>query len=416
MLVFILAVATALVFSFFCSISEAVLLSVNRTRVAAMAKEGSRAGRILQRFKREPDVAIAAILILNTVAHTIGASVAGAKYAELFDVDTLWIFALMFTVAVLIFTEIVPKTIGITYNASLARPVALGVDALVVVFRPLLVITRGLSRLLRRGVQHPVTSLEEIRLLTAIGRGEGVVGPHTASMIRGATLLRDLNAGDAMVPRNRVAFLSGERTLEENLATVQSTGYSRFPFSESGDIDKVDGMVLVRDLLFHIRGREGEPDWLALVRPLVVVPESTPLQVALRLFQSQRRHLAIVVDEYGGTDGILTLEDVIEEIVGEIEDETDREEPLIVKHPDGSLTCGGLAETRKVFELLGIDTEVESHTLSGFLATLLEALPEVGQELDWQGYRFTVTNATKRRAERIHVAPARDKPGNVSVP
>ena len=227
---------------------------------AAMAKEGSRAGRILQRFKREPDVAIAAILILNTVAHTIGASVAGAKYAELFEAETLWIFALVFTVAVLILTEIVPKTIGITYNASLARPVALGVNALVVVFKPLLVITRGLSRLLRRGAQQPVTSLEEIRLLTAIGRSEGVVGPHTASMIRGATRLRDLNAGDAMVPRNRVAYLSGSQSLEENLATVQSTGYSRFPFTASGDIDKVDGMVLVRDLLFHIREREGEPD------------------------------------------------------------------------------------------------------------------------------------------------------------
>ncbi len=105
MLVFILAVSTALVFSFFCSISEAVLLSVSRTRVAAMAKEGSRAGAILQRFKREPDVAIAAILILNTIAHTIGASVAGATYADNFDENTLWVFALVFTVVVLLFTS-----------------------------------------------------------------------------------------------------------------------------------------------------------------------------------------------------------------------------------------------------------------------------------------------------------------------
>lgn len=414
MLVLILAVSTALVFSFLCSISEAVLFSVSRTRVAAMAKEGSRAGHILQRFKREPDVAIAAILILNTIAHTIGASVAGAKYVEVVDEGSLWLFVLVFTVAVLLFTEIVPKTIGITHSGRLARPVALGVDALMVAFRPLLFITRKISGLLRRGAQVPVTSLEEIRLLTAIGRSEGVFGPHTASMIEGATLLRDLNAGDAMIPRNRITYLSGDRTLEENLALVQSSGYSRFPFTRSGNIDKVEGVILSKDLLFHIRNRDGEPDWGSLLRPLILVPETTPLQAALRQFQKERRHLAIVVDEYGGTHGILTLEDVIEEIVGEIEDETDRQESLIVERPDGGLTCRGLAETRKVFGLLGIDTEVESNTLSGFMTEHLESLPQTGQTLDWQGYRFTVTQATKRRAELIDVVRLPESAGNIS--
>jgi putative hemolysin len=406
MLVFSLAVVLALVFSFLCSTSEAVLLSVSHAEIEAIGK--SRAGETLRRFKKEIDVPIAAILILNTFANTIGAAIAGATYGRVFDPSTLWIFTLGFTLSILLLSEIVPKTMGVTFAGRLAAPVALFVSFLVVVLKPLLFLTRGISGALRRGQERPVTSIEEIRLLASLGRTEGVVAARTADIIEGAAALRELTAYDIMVPRNGVAFLSGERTLEENLTLIKRTGHSRFPFSPDGNLDTAEGIVLVKELMFRLREAPEPLDWKSVLGPLIFVPSSTPLERLLRTFQEERRHMAIVVDEYGGIQGIVTMEDVLEEIVGEIEDESDRVDPYIIRRPDDSLLCRGWAETRKVFELLGIDEEVELVTLGGFVAELLGRVPRTNDEVDWNGYRFSVLRATARRAERVAVRKVSD--------
>jgi CBS domain containing-hemolysin-like protein len=403
MLVFVVSVAAALVISFLCSISEAVMLSVGHAQVEALGK--SRAGRVLRKFKREIDVPIAAILVLNTFANTIGASVAGAMYVEQIHASSLWLFSLAFTVAILIFSEIIPKTIGVNFANRLAAPVALYVQVLVVVLRPVLYLTRSISRLLQSGSQRPITSIEEIRLLASVGRTEGAVGARVADMIEGAAALRELTAYDVMVPRAGIVFLSGERTLDQNLELMRRSGHSRFPFSPEGDPDKIEGVVLVKELLFELRENPDKVDWSRIMAPPIVVPASMPLERLLRTFQQERRHLAVVVDEYGGTQGIVTLEDVLEEIVGEIEDESDRVDPNIVRRPDGSLVCRGLAETRKVFDLLRIDEEVEMVTLGGFVSDLVGRVPRVGDTVVWHGYRFDVLRASARRAERIRVRP-----------
>src|SRR5581483_5766796 len=263
----------------------------------------------------------AAILTLNTTAHTIGASVAGAYYGDVFDPKTLWVFSVLFTLAVLLFSEIIPKTIAVASAGTLAVPVAYGVAGLVVVLKPLLKVTRAIARLLRPSSAPPITSLEEIRLLASLGRTEGVVGKLAADMIEGVATLRELRARDVMVPRARVVYLSGLRTLDENLEVVRRTGHSRFPYTRTGDLDHVEGVVLVKDLMFTLRELGEETiDLEQLATKALVVPSATTLERLLRNFQQERRHLAIVVDEYGGTEGIVTLEDVLEEIVGEIED------------------------------------------------------------------------------------------------
>ncbi len=146
MLLFVLAVSVVLVISFLCSIFESVLLSLTRSQIALVGKKRRRAGRLLSGFKENMDVPIAAILILNTAAHTVGASVAGASYANVFDVKTLWIFTIVFTIAVLLFTEIIPKTLGITYAPKLAVPVAHGINWLAILLRPLVLVSEKISR------------------------------------------------------------------------------------------------------------------------------------------------------------------------------------------------------------------------------------------------------------------------------
>ena len=408
MSLFVFGLAITHIVSFLCSISEAVLLSMRPAQIQAL--KHLRAQRILRGFKKKIDLPIAAILTVNTVIHTVGAALSGASYAVVFGAHTLWLFSLAFASSILFLCEIVPKTLGVAYSGQLVVPVAYYVKALVVVLRPFLFLTEFVAALLKRSQETPVTSLEEIRLLAAFGRTEGALHSRMADVIEGAIALAELTAYDVMVPRNGVVFLSPERSLEDNLAVVRRSGHSRLPFVPGNDLDLVQGIVLVKDLLFQLNQSPNSVDWKALVQPPLVVPSTIPLERLLRIFQQERRHMAVVVDEYGGTQGIVTLEDVLEEIVGEIEDESDRIGSHIVRRPDGSLVCRGLAETRKVFTLLGVDEEaadeVDAITVSGFVADHLGRIPRTGDAFDWCGFHFEVLRATARRAERVAITKA----------
>lgn len=411
--VFIIAVSSALIFSFLCSIFESVLLSVSRGHVEAMAKQGSKAGKILKRWKRSDiEVPVAAILILNTMAHTVGSTVAGSNYEDAFGKGTLVYFSMAFTLAILLFTEIIPKTLGVAFANRLAGPVTLAVRFLVVVLWPFIKVTSFISRRLTGEQKRPVTSIEEIRLLAAIGSHEGDVGPRFAAFIDGIASLAELTVHDVMVPRVSIAYVSGEKSWEDNLEVVRRSGHSRFPFTPTGDLDDVQGIVLAKELLFldHDSPDGVEPNWEELMAPLLVVPETKHLDQVLRLFQGERKHLAIVVDEYGGTQGVVTLEDVLEEIVGEIEDETDRVEHQIVKLADGGFRCRAVAETRKLFKVVGIEEKVEPVTVGGFVADILGHVPKVGDVAEWKNLRLEVTKASRRRAEQLVVTVIRDAP------
>ncbi len=410
MLLFVLAVSVSLLSSFVCSISEATLLSVSQGRIEALAKGGSRAGQLLRRFRQHPDRPIAAILVLNTVANSGGAAIASDQFLHAFPGWPLWAFAAAFVVTVLALTEIVPKTIGVRHANSLAVPVTLVVHWLCILLWPVLLLTTRLSRMFSRHAVVHTTSLEEIRLLTTAGHSQGAFGAITAELIENVTRLRDTKARDAMVPRDRVAFLSGTESTEENLQRVHRSGHSRLPYTPTGELDQVSGVILSKELLFSLR-ENVEPDWQELQIPLLIVPETATLNHVLRRFQREKRHMGIVVDEYGSTQGIITLEDVLEEIVGEIEDELDTEETLMVERPDGSLLCRGLAECDRVFAKLGLThVETSSKTLSGFLAERLGRVPNAGSHVDVGDFRFVVTKANNRRAERIRVEHSSSEP------
>ena len=418
MLTFAIAVALALTGSFLCSIMESVLLSIGSADVEALAREGKRSGHLLKRFKRGIDVPIAAILIVNTVAHTVGAAVAGASYENVFAAETLWVFTVVFTVSVLLLTEIIPKTLGVTYSRELASPVAWGIQFLSVSLRPLVALSEMVSRSLRPDKKRLTTSAEEIRLLAGLARSEGAFGAKTASMIVGATQLTQLCAHDAMVPRQNVQFISGERSWAENLETIRESGHSRLPFSPSDDLDHVTGIVLAKELFFHLHAHPGEEiDWGALVRQALTIPESRSLDSLLRAFQESRKHMAIVVDEYGGVEGIVTLEDILEEIVGEIDDESDPYSEEMWPQADGSLIVVASIDMRKVGEHFGFEWQPDTDITSpgGLITEQLGRIPMRGDTVNWQGYRLEVLSATEKRAERVQITPKVDRvPEDVS--
>ena len=410
MLLFVTAVSVVLVVSFLCSIFESVLLSLTRPQVEVIKRRRRGAGSLLARFKENMDVPIAAILILNTAAHTVGAAVAGASYENVFDASTLWLFSILFTIAVLFATEIIPKTLGVTYATTLAVPVAHGIRWLTVLLRPLVLLSERISRALRGNVKMPVTTTEEIRLLAVLGRSKGVVGVDTAGMIVGATQLKYLQAHDVMLPREEVQFLSGEMGREEAMALIQESGHSRFPFTPTRDLKDVSGVVLAKELLYWLLQHDDTAiDWDSLTKDALIVPPSVPLQQLLRTFQDSRRHMAIIVDEYGTVEGLATMEDVIEEIVGDIFDESDLPTHELHELADGSLIVRARVDLRKLSAKLDIawDPKVESSTIGGFITETLERIPEVGDVIEWKGYEVEVLRADKRRATLIRIV----KPG-----
>jgi len=381
MLAFTLAVTAALVFSFLCSIFESVLLSLSHAQVASLKQQGRRSGTLMARFKDDIDAPIAAILIVNTIAHTIGASVAGATYGKVFDSSTLWIFTIVFTLAVLLFTEIIPKTLGVTFSKHLAGPVAYGILAFTILLKPLVLLSSRISRTLRGGNDPSITSVEEIRLLAALGRQEGSVASRTASMITGATHLRQLSAEAVMVPQPRVTVLSTSQSRDEVLQIIERSRYSRFPVQQKEDADDILGIVLSKEVLMHVhRNPSSDIDWSTLIREPLVVPDMLSADTLLRRFQEIRSHMAIVVDEYGAFSGVVTNEDVLEEIVGEMFDESDKPSEEFEHLPDGSINAPASIDLRKVCALLDVPWQPDSKAVSlgGLITEQLGRLPNEG--------------------------------------
>lgn len=406
MLLFTIAVIVVLVVSFMCSIFESVLLSLSRPKIEMLTREGRRAGPLLAGFKRNIDTPIAAILILNTAAHTVGAAVAGASYAGVFGASTLWLFSILFTIAVLLFTEIIPKTLGVAYADVLASPVAHGIRWLTILLRPMVVASSYVSGLLRRDTHIPVTSVDEIRLLASLGRSEGVVGPRTAGMIVGATQIRHLQAHDVMLPRDEVRYLSATMDRQSVIDFLRETGHSRYPFTTGDSIDDVVGVVFAKELLYWLLHSDEERiDWESLRHDVLVVPRSSQLPQLLRTYQESHRHLAIVVDEYGSVEGIATLEDVLEEIVGDIRDESDDPVDEFLEQTDGELLVKSTVDLRKLSAKLGLewDPDVEVSTIGGLVSEILERIPAVGDSITWRGYRIAVLKADRRRARLLSV-------------
>ncbi len=403
MLILVTSVTVALVVSFLCSIFESVLLSIRPAQIELLVSKGRASGRILKEFKERIDVPIAAILIVNTIAHTIGATVAGASYVGVFSEQSLWVFSVVFTVAVLLFTEIIPKTLGVTFASALARPVAHGVRWMTVALGPLVTLASMISRGIRGSRDIQATSVEEIRLLTAIGRQEGIVSARTAGIIVRATRLHQLRAADVLVPRQNVVALSKQQSTDDVKRTIRESGHSRFPFTPTGQLDDASGVVLAKELLMALQDGPDAINWQELVRESLVIPKTKPLNSLLQAFRDARQHLAIVVDEYGGIEGIVTMEDVLEELVGDIVDESDRPTEELWPQKDGSVHALSTIDLLTLTARLGIpwQPETDVHTLGGLLSSHLERIPQKGDVITWHGYRVEVLSATSTRAEVV---------------
>lgn len=333
MFLLLLYVGGALGISFLCSVLEATLLSARIVELADRRNAGDRGATLLLALKQDRvDDAISAILILNTIAHTVGATMAGNQAGKVFADARIGLFSLVgvftavFTLLVLVGTEIIPKTLGTLYASRLVGPVAHTTNALIWLLRPVLLLTRLLTRLVGAGGRHKATvSRGELRTMVAMATRDGTIEHHDSRVVSNVLQFHEIKVEDVMTPRTVIAMLPVTTTIEAFLANDSSRVYSRLPIYD-GQHDNVVGYVLQREVFAAAAdGMARDTPIANFRRQALYIPEGQAVGRVLRRLIEQREHMALVTDEYGGISGLVTLEDLVETTLGvEILDESDR--------------------------------------------------------------------------------------------
>lgn len=314
--------AVAIGVSFLCSILEAVLLSITPSYVEAKLQDNPKQGGSIKHVKDNLDDSISCILILNTFAHTMGAAGVGSQAMQLFGAEWESLIAVLLTLAILYFSEIIPKTLGATYWKNLAVPAARLIRLLVKLTYPLVRLSRLITQFISSD-KESVISREEIRAFAALGYREGALGKQENQLMLNLLALRETSVDAILTPRTVVHALSEESTVTEAIDYKQDTRFSRIPvYAEN--IDQITGVIIRKELLELERKGKGEESIKDHLHPIFPVSENLPVLHLIDLFISRKEHIFVAQDEFGQTAGIVTLEDAIETLLGrEIVDESD---------------------------------------------------------------------------------------------
>jgi len=398
------------------SLMEASLVSVNRIRMRQLAEEGHPTAALVERLIREPQELLVTFIVLINGFVLLAANLT-TVFARATWNETAVIWANLLVLAgLLVFGEITPKTISIHFAESIALHSARLVYFMTVVLLPLAILFNALGKGLLYvlvglrilpGRVHAVPtaySEEDIKELITAGEQSGEVETTEREMIHGVIEFSDTTAREIMVPRTDLVAIEADVALEEAVENFMNSGHSRIPVYDDS-MDDILGILYLKDILIRLKAeKNGQPTIRELLRPAFFVPESKKSDELLRELQRRRVHMAIVVDEYGGTAGIITIEDLLEEIVGDIIDEYDTERLEVVKMTDGTVLVEGRASLDKIEETFDIEIPEESteaETISGLVTEILGRIPEVDDVVTVQGIRFTVLEVSHNRAERL---------------
>jgi putative hemolysin len=407
----IVIMVVAFVLCALASASETALTSVNRYRLKNLIEEGDQRARDIERLLSEPNTFLSTILVVNSVAVIVASSMATAL-ALRFTANFGELLATVATSLVtLIFCEITPKTAALQNPIRAARRFVGPVMAAAWLLRPLVsalgVITAFLVRILggrvtRRG---PFVTEEELRTLVSVGEEEGVLEQEETQMINSIFEFADTAVREVMVPRIDMVTLSSDATVTEAVDLALQGGLSRIPvYEENVGLDEILGILYTKDMLKELREGHQEASVRNLVRPAYFVPETKRLDDLLREIRQSHTHMVIVVDEYGSVAGLVTIEDLVEEIVGDIQDEYDREESLYEKVNEHEYIFAAKISIDDFNELMGTKlSDSDYGTLGGFVYAQLDKIPNVGDTVTFEDFTFTVLATRGRRITKIRV-------------
>jgi CBS domain containing-hemolysin-like protein len=395
------------------SLTEAALVSLSPTRLRQLLAQGHPAAQIVARLTARPQDLLSGLVVMNNICVILAANLTtAATLARWGEGAVVWTNLGMLLI-LLVFGEVIPKTLSVHFAEGIALRTARMAEIGNLVLMPLILVLRVISSGILRvllalrvlpGRLHAVPiafSEEDIKQIITAGEQSGEVEASEREMIHGVIEFAETAAYQIMVPRTDLVALPDDAPMAETIDTFVASGHSRIPVYHE-NADYILGVLYIKDLLTSLHQAGAEVDIVALARPAYFVPESKKSDELLREMQRRRVHLAVVVDEYGGTAGIITIEDLLEEIVGDIIDEYDQEEQEVMLTPDGALVSGraSLDKIAETFDI-PIPEDTEAETISGLLTERLGRIPEVGDTLEVNGVEFTVLDVAHNRVERL---------------
>jgi putative hemolysin len=398
--------------------AETALTALSETRARAIVDAGGRRGQLLKLWLDKPHHVLTSTLIGDHAANTVIAVVAALVAERAFQSVAITIAVAVAVIAVLVFGEITPRSFAKTHAATVATGLMPIVWLTYIAFFPLVVAFTRFSHVLVRVSGGAVTrsgpfvTEDDIAAMITLGSREGVIDKQEGRMLKSVLDLGETLVREVMVPRTEIAALPITANLEEVLAEVRERAHSRMPVYDD-TLDEVKGFFHTKDLLNALAQKKAF-SLKEHLRPVLFVPELMRVSDLLKLFQKRKTHLAVVVDEYGGTAGIVAFEDVLEEIVGPIQDEHDEEEAPIKRLEDGRLVAEGRAGLYEIGEALGIAFPPDGgyETLGGFLIARTGRMPQRGDRVVYAGHSFVVRDADEKRVARVEIerAPGTSQP------
>ena len=404
----------------FASAAETSLTSISRIKLKNLVEEGDKRAIEIEKLLSNPNELLSTILIVNSVAVIVASSMSTVLALRFSPTYGELIATILISLVVLIFCEITPKTAAVQnplrWARVFVRPVRITAWLLQPVVGALGAVTNSLVRLVGGQVKHrgPFVTEEELRLLVSVGEEEGVLEEEETEMIHSIFEFADTTVREVMIPRIDMVTLESDATVDEAVDLALQGGFSRIPVYEES-IDNIIGVLYTKDMLKQLReGRNGH-SIRDLVRPAYFVPETKKLDDLLREIQQKHVHMVIIVDEYGSVAGLVTIEDLVEEIVGDIQDEYDREEKLYEKVNEDIYIFNAkinIDEFNEIMDMELADTDYE--TLGGFLYAQLDKIPNVGDTITFNDMIFTVLTTRGRRITQVRVERSNKQPIDVT--
>src|SRR2546421_3744677 len=396
------------------SAAETALTSISRIKLKNLVEEGDKKALEIESLISKPNVFLSTILVVNSVAVIIASSMTTVLALRFIPDYGELIGTILISLVVLIFCEITPKTAAVQNPLRWARVLVNPVRVAAWLLHPLVVtlsaITNTMVRLMGGQMKHrgPFVTEEELRLLVTVGEEEGVLEEEETEMIHSIFEFADRTVREVMVPRIDMVTLRGDATVDEAVDLAMQVGFSRIPVYENS-IENIIGLLYTKDMLKQLRDGHDTLPIRGLVRPAYFVPETKKLDDLLREIRQKRVHMVILVDEYGSVSGLVTIEDLVEEIVGDIRDEYDHEENLYERVNQHEYIVDARISIDEFNELMETDLENEDYdTLGGFLYAQLDKIPVEGDTITFKNLIFTVLATRGRRIMKVRVERQQD--------
>lgn len=390
-----------ILFSAFFSGAEIALFSLSNIKLKKMVFRKKKNAELVAKLKSNPQRLLITILIGNNLVNIAAASLATIIVADIFDSAVVGITTGIMTFIILVFGEITPKSFSIRYNEQISCLVAKPLFLIEKIFFPITWVFEKLYP--KQGLRIPAVTEEEVRMMASVGVEEGTVRKGEAEIIKRVFQLNDITAEDVMTSRSKIYALKENKKLKSVKNKIINSPFSRIPIYKKS-IDHITGILYKDDALIHL-AKKGVADVILkeISREAIFIPESKFIDELMREFQTKHMHMAVVVNEYGEIVGIVTLEDIIEELVGEIVDETDISEEVIKRIDKKTILVHGTTEVRYINHFFNISLDEKYTTISGLIEDKLNKIPKIGQKLEVGDIILEVTDADKKKVKKVRI-------------